>query len=123
MCLSRVGKLIPHKVGYKILDRDYNLKDWFTSQYYFAKNFHYTYGFKYDAHAKGRTVKTIYPNSDGQPYKEGFHYYLRLKDAKVICYFENDVIAKIIVEDNIACGTEGIFKVGVSRFMTIVKIY
>jgi len=116
MCLDSIAKVPKkHKVGYKICTTRYD----HTFQGLIFNTGPYELGKTYDAEIESCTgnIPSIHVG-DGGTYLAGFHYYLRMKDAKKLCDTASTVV-RIKVKDILATGKQNNCNAGVSRFMTL----
>ena len=122
MCLDSIDKKTKkHRYGFKLFERT-AIDGVFKSRVYS--------GLKPDGYAIGKTYnaqKTCsgsflesYTIGD-RKYKAGYHYFLRLKDAKRHCNSE-DAIVKIEVKGNLATGTDMGEPAGVSKHMKLLNV-
>ena len=117
MCLSRITKTKKHEFGYKLFKRENNH---FVTNIFISGP--YNLGETYDAEVEN------YPNpipteeaAGGGSYTAGYHYYLRLKDAKGQCNI-HDVVIRIKVKNIFATGTQYGYECGVSQIMKLDRV-
>ena len=115
MCLTTVTRIKKHKFGYKIYNKT---KEGILSSPFYSER-EYKIGGKYQAFKKVATKGIA--TQDGSVYDAGFHYYLKLKDAKKNINSRQCVV-RIIPTTILACGTQVGFECAVSKFKTIDKI-
>ena len=120
MCLTTVDKRRKsHKHGYKVFLFN-RFKETELSTPHYHSDIPYVIGETYVANDGPPHFITA---GDYSEYKSGYHYYLKLKDAKSsILNYENKVIVRILVDDICATGIDYHSEVGVAKKMTLQKI-
>jgi len=115
MCLDSIDKNPKkHEIGYKLCRRRAGI---FTGTIFMKKDYHL--GRKYDAKICGG-MPTV-TGFDNLNYTAGFHYYLKMKDAKFMCT-DSQVVIRIKVKDILATGSQTGYAAAVSRFMTLDRV-
>lgn len=118
MCLESLDKRPKnHKVGFKICSVD---DDGFGGQVYDTGPYHI--GGRYDSKFSSIDLPTVVVSSiKDQRYLAGFHYFLKLKDARKLVN-RGEVVIRIEVEKILATGIQNGYQAGVSEYMTLTKV-
>ena len=120
MCLDTIDKRTKkHHFGFKIFSQT-DIPDEFKTRT-FSTATRYTIGKTYNAESTAQDNKLRIYKIDSRKYKAGYHYFLRLKDAKREIYL-GDAIIKIEVKENLATGTDMGHLAGVSKYMKLLKV-
>jgi hypothetical protein len=115
MCLDTLAKKPKkHKVGYKLFSKRH---DGMLGAPIFNSG-PYEIGKLYDANFESMTGAMPMLSTSFGSYQAGFHYYLKMKDAKRCCSV-GSVVIRIKVKNVLATGTQSKYDAGVSQFMTL----
>lgn len=119
MCLMLVNnKKISHSKGYKIFIVN---TDKILNQYR-SNNFEYRIGHSYNSY----DIEPIHfiSSDKGDEYRSGFHYFLRMKDAKKYCYENNTIVVRVLVKTITVTGIDSttLCKSGVCETIFLEKI-
>jgi len=118
MCLETIDKKPKkHDVGYKIFKE--NVEGKYETPIIEVGS--YRIGKTYNAKIHNDPLPKFEIGIGRQKYKAGFHYYLKMKDAKKVCG-DSEVVIRIKVKNILATGSQFNHDCGVSQYITLDKI-
>ena len=121
MCLDSITKKPKkHTVGYKIFkknDDHFDGQVYETGPYYIGK----TYDAKFGSEDLQYATLVNEPDDCLRKYPAGFHYYLKMRDAKRLTN-SDEAVVRITVEEISATGIQRGCNAGVAEFMTLDRL-
>lgn len=125
MCLTNVDtKIRKHKHGYKVYKYDLKTKT-FSPYYGYGAEHSYKLGVTYSAKVcSGEREIPLIASTRGQEYRAGFHYHLKLSDARKTSKGIRglNVIVRVQISNILATGLDHDGLCGVSEFITPERI-